>query len=200
MAVNYVNLKCLDPFISHFKNCVGCSYQYYKLQLFARSGDLFITAISVWNGFGILSLNKIWECLALCPGFSWDRVNYPFSSWWSVKEIKTVSGNCLGRDIETARRTPFPACSQAAEAGCLLPLVDGKQEWDWAQLVAEWGYPAAAWEADFASLRKPLTPSLPHRMPALAKTGSGTCLWKTRSLNQHLEALCFKIKQGLKSC
>lgn len=154
MAVNYVNLKCLDPFISHFKNCVGCSCQYYKLQLFAHSGDLFITAISVWNGFGILSLNKIWECLALCPGFSWDRVNYPFSSWWSVKEIKTVSGNCLGRDIETARRTPFPARSQAAEAGCLLPLVDGKQEWDWAQLVAEWGYPAAAWEADFASLRK----------------------------------------------
>lgn len=54
MAVNYVNLKCLDPFISHFKNCVGCSYQYYKLQLFAHSGDLFITAISVWNGFGYL--------------------------------------------------------------------------------------------------------------------------------------------------
>lgn len=125
------------------------------LQNFACSRDLLITVISVWNGIGILSFNKIWRGFSLCPGFSWDRVNDPFSIWWSVKEITTVSGNCLGRDIETARRgAPFPPHSQAAGAGCLLPLVDGKHEWDWAQLLAEWRYPAAPWEATFASLRK----------------------------------------------
>lgn len=138
------------------------------LQLFARSGDLLITVIFVWNGFGILSLNKTWGCLFLCRGFSWDRVNYPFISWWSVKEIKTVSGNCLGKDIETARRgAPFPARSRAAGTGCLLPLVDGKHQWDWAQLAAEWGYPAAA---DSASLGK--HPSARTR-PAPSHAGVG---------------------------
>lgn len=118
-----------------------------------------------------LSLNKIWRDLSLSPGFRWDRVNYPFSSWWSVKEITTVSGNCLGKDIETARRgAPFPPHSQAAGAGCLLPLVDGKHEWDWAQLVAEWGYPATPWEVDFTSLCK--HPSI-HTQPAPSDASVG---------------------------